>query len=1130
MKPLQRTIGLLTRHPLYLLSIALTGVIAAYGLIFPEDLGRYGAVFADAAFGALGWFFMAVVTFFLLFCIWLAVGRYGRVKLGKPEDEPEFSTLSWLAMLFAAGMGVGLLFWGVAEPVMHYASPPVGEGSTPDAARKAIVLTSFHWGLHAWAVYAVGAIVLGYFGFRMGTPYLPGAPLRVAFRGRWVGPVAWLADFIGVIAVAAGVAGSLGMGIMQIQAGLNVTFGLSADSKLLAGILMILLVVAYLASASTGLDKGIKWLSNINITIAVCLLLFMLVAGPTASLLNVFVTAVGDYTSSLAGLTMRLFPYRDLDQWTQSWTLTYFIWWIAWAPFVGVFVARISRGRTLREFVLGVLFAPTLFSILWFSVFGGIAIHEDMHGVGGIADLVNEDVTVALFALFGLQPMSAVLGVTALVLIFIFLITSADSATFVLGMLTTQGTPNPPVRRKIIWGIILGGLGAALLFTDNIDALKAVVVGGAVPFTFILLLQTAALVRMLRKDPDVPRRPRRRSRKKDAATTAAVGLSLLIAGATLPGCAQKTGTARVGAKDFVEQRLLAEMTASLLRDAGLDVPDVVLCGDTYACHDALFRGDLDVMVEYTGTGLVFRGGRLADHRVEIDQLNDLYDGSGLTWLAPLGFDNSYRLVVRNDVAMTEGIVSIEDLRWIDDGIRIACPGEFLRRPADGLSAALRRHGLDLAQDPLVVDDSVERVFALMEGKVDVAVTYATDGVMSDPRLTVLEDRLAFFPPYEAAFLARTESLDALPDLDAQLRQLGGRIGEDAMRSMNFAVQVEGQAPQVVADRFLRDEGLLASTGSGGIGKPSMCVAHHTADDVDPYVTRTLGAVREAFPDRTVTLDEGEDPIQSVVSGHCRLGLLGAERFFDMDGTLEREERIAAAAVVGNRMLHLVRRTGDEGLFDGRIGLQPRDSGGARVGDLVLFAEDRTPAAYGRIDRLLGMVQGDDLDAALLLLPPGDDDLVQAMAGGALELRPLDEWVKAERATLLPYLRPARIPADTYPHQASPVETLSAQVLLAGPAAVFGPLGAAGGPASTLPSTAQPLARDKVNTLAVATGAMESPDPVLPTPWAHSRGIPRDEEAAHEVLYTVVNALVLLYLGWLAWLVVRRDPAPRPTDN
>ncbi len=491
---------LLKGRVLFLFSLLLCAVVAVWGIVDPDNLGRVASVLTGSAFGALSWFFMASVTLFLLVCVWVALSKYGKLTLGVDGEDPEFSTFSWLAMLFAAGMGVGLLFWGVAEPMMHYIHPPVESAASPDAARRAMVLTNFHWGLHAWAVYAMAGLVVAYFGFRKGAPALPGAPLRVVFTGRWVGPTATTADFIGVLAVATGVAGSLGMGILQIQSGMNALTGVSGDSLVVSTIILLVLFAAYMLSASTGLDKGIRILSNTNIVIAILLMMFVLFAGPTAFLLDGFVTAVGDYVSSLPSISMRLFPYRDLDQWTRDWTLTYFIWWIAWAPFVGVFIARISRGRTIREYVIGVLLAPTVFSALWFAVFGGTALHEEMFGLGGLADLVTEDVTVAVFTMFERLPLTAVLGWTAVLLIFVFLVTSADSATFVLGMLTGAGTLNPSTSRKISWGVVLAAMAAAMVFTGNIPSLRAVVVAGAVPFTFIMLMQVAAFIRALRQE------------------------------------------------------------------------------------------------------------------------------------------------------------------------------------------------------------------------------------------------------------------------------------------------------------------------------------------------------------------------------------------------------------------------------------------------------------------------------------------------------------------------------------------------------------------------------------------------------------------------------------------------------
>jgi len=488
----------------FYLAFALCAVVAVLGLSNPEYLEALAQALTGTVFRALDWFFLGSVTAFVLLSLWLGFGRYGRRRLGHPEEEPEFSLGSWLGMLFAAGMGVGLLFWGVAEPVNHFAEPPVGEGGTAEAAALSMQLTIFHWGLHAWGVYCFSALVLAYFGFRFGAPHLAGSPVRFTFSGRWVAPVAGFADLIAIVAVALGVAGSTGMGVMQLQSGFHVVAGTSLESVAVSFAILGVLVAAYMTSAATGLKRGIKYLSNLNMGLALVLMLFLLIAGPTAFLLRSFFTGLGDYVSSFVSMSLQLFPYQGPNQWTgrwlETWTLTNFIWWIAWAPFVGVFIARISRGRTIREFVLGVLMVPTLFSLLWFVVFGGSAVYEEMFGTGGMIRLVQEDMTAALFALFDLLPLSGVLAALAITLVFIFLVTSLDSATFVLGMLTSQGSANPPLRRRIAWGIGLGVLSAALILSDNVHAIRAVLVTGAMPFILILLIQAVALVRALRSE------------------------------------------------------------------------------------------------------------------------------------------------------------------------------------------------------------------------------------------------------------------------------------------------------------------------------------------------------------------------------------------------------------------------------------------------------------------------------------------------------------------------------------------------------------------------------------------------------------------------------------------------------
>lgn len=429
----------------------------------------------------------------------MAFGPYSHIRLGKDEDRPEFSILSWLAMLFAAGMGAGLLFWGVAEPIFHYLSPPGMEGKTPEAARMAMIISNLHWGLHAWAIYGVCALVIAYFSFRKATPLLISSPIQAAFGCKHRGLWCHTADIIGVLAVVFGLAGSLTMGILQVRAGLGEVFNVQATNGV-SIIILALLTTLFLISASTGLNKGIKILSNINLVIAVMILLMIIFVGPTRFILEIFITSIGDYFSQLINMSFKLYPYKDLSGWTSGWTLTYFIWWLAWGPFVGIFIARISRGRTIREFTIGVVLLPTIFSILWFAAFGGSALYIEMFGGGGLADLVQEDVSKALFALFTWFPFSKVLSILALLLIFIFLVTSADSGTFVVSMMTSNGDLNPSNKLKLIWGIIISIITAGTLFTGSVTVAKAMAIAGAIPFSLILILQLIALLRTIRHD------------------------------------------------------------------------------------------------------------------------------------------------------------------------------------------------------------------------------------------------------------------------------------------------------------------------------------------------------------------------------------------------------------------------------------------------------------------------------------------------------------------------------------------------------------------------------------------------------------------------------------------------------
>ncbi|HJN78244.1 MAG TPA: BCCT family transporter [Myxococcota bacterium] len=490
------------RASVFIVSLLCCGLVAIAGIAMPKQVTEAIQALVSATFDGFDWFYLLVTAGLLVLAAGMALSPWGSLKLGRPEDEPEFSTASWLSMLFAAGMGSGLVFWGVAEPLWHFTSPPPGQtAGTAEAARQALVVTNFHWGLHAWAIYGVGALVLAWFGFAKGRGFLPSAPITTVFpRLSWLGAVA---DVIAVVSVVFGVAASLGMGTLQMRAGISEVFGTSAESIPIAVAILCTLCAAYMASASTSLDKGIRILSNLNLGIAICMLLYVVAVGPTSFLMRTFTSSVGDYASQLVGLSTRLYPFEGEQKWSHDWTLTYLMWWIAWVPFVGIFIARISKGRTVRGFLIAVVCVPTIFSMLWFAVFGGTGLHIELFGPGGLGDAVVEDVTTALFTLFSHLPGSGVLSVTALVLLFVFLVTSADSASYVLGMLTTRGDPDPPVRRKLLWGLVLTGIAAVgLLSGGGIPVLKALALVGALPFTIILLLHIVCMLKSMGQEHD----------------------------------------------------------------------------------------------------------------------------------------------------------------------------------------------------------------------------------------------------------------------------------------------------------------------------------------------------------------------------------------------------------------------------------------------------------------------------------------------------------------------------------------------------------------------------------------------------------------------------------------------------
>ena len=491
-----------------IVSLVLCAAIAIWGVADPDSMTGSAQWLVNYSLTALDWYFLALCTTFLVIMGYMAFSKYGKIKLGADDDEPEFSTGSWIAMLFAAGMGSGLLFWGVAEPIYHFMTPPVGEGETAMAARNAMVITNLHWGLHAWSIYGCCALVIAYFTFRLNLPSMVSTPILVGFKNVFgkstLKQIGNTADILAVIAVIFGLAGSLAMGTLMVRAGMNAVFDTPNDVTM-SMIIIAVMTVCFLLSACTGVDKGIKILSNINMIVAILILLVVLFGGPTAYLFQSFIYAIGDYLIQLIPMSFKTYAYTPAGSWNwfHGWTLTYLIWWLAWGPFVGIFIARISRGRTIREFVIYVVGVPTLVSMLWFAAFGGAAIHIEMFGAGGIADKVFADVAGALFGFFEYFPGTGLLNFLAVCLIFIFLVTSADSGTFVISMMTSGGSLNPPTKLKLTWGFIIAGITIATIVTESVKVAKVMAITGAIPFTFIIIMQLAAFFRIVREDPAI---------------------------------------------------------------------------------------------------------------------------------------------------------------------------------------------------------------------------------------------------------------------------------------------------------------------------------------------------------------------------------------------------------------------------------------------------------------------------------------------------------------------------------------------------------------------------------------------------------------------------------------------------
>lgn len=492
------------------ISAAILMVAVIFGVAAPDQLETVTSNIESVITSGFGWYYLILVTIIVVFCLFLTISPVGAIKLGKPEDKPEYSKPTWFAMLFSAGMGIGLVFWGAAEPVSHFAADPAtADAGTNAAIKESMVYAFFHWGIHAWAVYALVGLCLAYFNFRKGRPGLISATLSPLLGKYAEGKTAILIDVIAVVATVIGVATTLGFGAVQINGGLAYLLGIPNNFSIQL-IIIVVVTALFLMSAWSGLSKGIKILSNTNLVLAITLLALVFILGPTLFILNLFTDTVGAYVQNIFSMSFRIAPLdAGHREWINNWTIFYWAWWISWSPFVGIFIARVSKGRTIREFMIGVLLVPVIVSFIWFAAFGTTAIDVQTSGAVDLTKFATEEV---LFAVFNQMPFSTILSIIAVILIGTFFITSADSATFVLGMQTSYGSLTPANSVKIGWGGILAAMAAILLYSGGLQALQNALIVAALPFSLIMILMMLSINKALGQE----RKELKRGKKKKA--------------------------------------------------------------------------------------------------------------------------------------------------------------------------------------------------------------------------------------------------------------------------------------------------------------------------------------------------------------------------------------------------------------------------------------------------------------------------------------------------------------------------------------------------------------------------------------------------------------------------------------
>ncbi len=493
--------GLIIHPVVFTVSASLICGFVVLSLIFSQQVETQIAAVQAFIVSYFGWFYILSVAAMLIFVVWLAMTRYGHIRLGPNDSRPEYGNFTWFAMLFSAGMGIGLLFYSVAEPILHYDAPPVGEGHTIAAAKQAMNITYFHWGLHAWAIYTLVGLCLAYFGYRRGLPLTIRSVLYPLLGDRIYGPIGDIVDIAAVVGTLFGVATSLGLGVMQINSGLNHVLGVPVS----LGVQVILIGVitcAATVSVVSGVNVGIRRLSELNVGLGLLLCAFLFLAGPTIFLCKMFVQSIGEYIQHLPETTLWTATFQQTE-WQGSWTIFYWGWWIAWSPFVGMFIARVSRGRTIREFIFGVLLCPTGATFAWLAIFGGSAIYIELYGGGGISQEVSESIPVALFTLLERFPLGGVASLVATFVVMSFFVTSSDSGSLVIDIITSGGHPDPPVPQRIFWAVLEGVVAAVLLVAggaSGLAALQTASITTGLPFCAIILIMSWGLLKGLREE------------------------------------------------------------------------------------------------------------------------------------------------------------------------------------------------------------------------------------------------------------------------------------------------------------------------------------------------------------------------------------------------------------------------------------------------------------------------------------------------------------------------------------------------------------------------------------------------------------------------------------------------------